>query len=107
MFGGIAFAGDDGPNDAHSRHTGDVRDDVVQLHIHFHQRLLHVLDMRGTVFQQPFTQAHVAAQLDDLLMRPEACPQQPVGMQLLQPLSVVDIGLATTHGLRVPDHLDG
>ena len=47
-------------HDPHAGHAGDVGDDVMELEIHLHERLLHVLDMRGSVIQMPFPQAQVA-----------------------------------------------
>jgi hypothetical protein len=34
---------------------------VVQLHVHLHERLLHVLDMRGGVLHQSLAMAQVRA----------------------------------------------
>ncbi len=42
---GIALAGDDGSDDLHSGRAGDVGDDVMELNIHLHERLLHVLNV--------------------------------------------------------------
>jgi len=38
---------------------GDVRDHVVQLHVHLHERLLHVLNVRGGIVDQAFAMAQV------------------------------------------------
>jgi hypothetical protein len=40
---------DDGANDPHAGNAGDIGDDMMQLHIHLHERLLHVLNVRGCV----------------------------------------------------------
>ena len=58
----VAFAGDDRANDAHAGEPGNVRDDVVQLDVHLHERLLHVLNVRGRVVDQPLTMPQVRAQ---------------------------------------------
>jgi hypothetical protein len=42
--GWVALASQDGPDDAHAGRAGDVGHDVVQLQVHLHQRLLHVLE---------------------------------------------------------------
>lgn len=52
---GRTFPGHNGPDDPHACDTGDVGDDMMELHIHLHQRLLHVLDMGGGIFDQPLT----------------------------------------------------
>jgi hypothetical protein len=56
----------------------------VQLHVHLHERLLHVLDVRGRILYEPFAMTQVRAQLGDSLAWTEAAPQQPVRMELLQ-----------------------
>ena len=38
--------------------TRDVRDDAMQLQVHLHQSLLHVLDMGGGIFCESFALAH-------------------------------------------------
>lgn len=48
----IALAGHDGPDDLHAGDTCDVLNDVMQLYVHLHQCLLHVLDVGRRVFQQ-------------------------------------------------------
>ncbi len=51
-----ALPRDDGAEDAHPGDASDVGDHVVQLQIHLHQRLLHVLNMRGRVLNEALTQ---------------------------------------------------
>ena len=43
-FGWITFSIDDGFDDAEAAEAIDVADDVVELDVHFIERLLHVLD---------------------------------------------------------------
>jgi hypothetical protein len=92
---------DDLAQDLHARHAGDVRDDVVQLQIHLHQGLLHVLDVRGRVLEQSLAMPHVGAERNDLCPGAKAGTEQPVRVELLDPLRVVDVGLAARHVLRV------
>jgi hypothetical protein len=96
----IALARHNAANDAHPTRTRDVGHDVVQLDIHLHQGLLHVLNVRGGIVQQPFSLAQVGAQCRQLAFRSEAGPQQPVFVQP-QPLNIADIGLATRDVLGV------
>jgi hypothetical protein len=86
----------------HSGHSGDVAQDMVQLNVHLHQRLLHVLDVRGCVLDHAFAMAKVRSQRRDLRSRTEARPQKPVRVQLLDPLGIVDVRLPPRHILRVP-----
>jgi hypothetical protein len=50
----IALAVDDGTQDPHARDARDVAHDVVQLQIHLHQRLLHMLHVRSGVLEESF-----------------------------------------------------
>ena len=45
QFFRFAFTGDDRADDLHAGSAGDVLHDMMQLQVHLHQRLLHVLDM--------------------------------------------------------------
>ena len=47
----IALAGHDRPDDGHAGDAGDVGYHVMQLQVHLHQRLLHVLNVRRRVIQ--------------------------------------------------------
>jgi len=58
----VALTRQDGADDAHAGGASDVGDDVVQLQVHLHQRLLHVLDMGGRVVKQAFPLAKIIAQ---------------------------------------------
>ena len=71
---GIALARHNGANDPHPGRAGDVGDDVMQLEVHLHQRLLHVLDVRGGIFQQPLPLAQICAQRRYLAPLGGSCP---------------------------------
>src|SRR5580704_6168021 len=58
-------ASDNRSNNAKARCSGDVRDDMVKLHVHLYESLLHVLDMGGGAFNQPLSKAQVGPQLSD------------------------------------------
>lgn len=73
----------------------------MQLQVHLHQRLLQVLDVRGSVFCQTFALAHERTQGGDLRFRAETATEQAVGVQLAQPSRVVHIGFAAWHVLGV------
>lgn len=73
----------------------------MQLQIHLHQRLLHVLNVGRGVFEQSFSMPKIRAESNDLGAGPEAGAEQAVRMQLLDPLRVVDIGLPSGNVLRV------
>ena len=61
-----------------------------------------MLDMMGGVFHQHGPLPQVAAQAADLILRPEGARQQAVSVQLLQPLAVQHVALATRHVLDAP-----
>jgi len=94
-------AGHDGADDPHPRHPGDVGHDVVQLHVHLHQRLLHMLDVRRGIVYQAFSMAQVGAELNDPVARTETAPKQAMLVELLQPLRDVHVGLAARDVLDV------
>jgi len=74
----------------------------MQLHVHLHQRLLHVLDMRCRVLDDALTVAEQRPQPRDAIAWTEAAAEKAVFVKLLQPLCVVHVGLAARHVLRVP-----
>ena len=53
QHGRVVLSGDDCADNRHAGHAGDVGYDMMQLQVHLHQSLLHVLDMRRCVIQQP------------------------------------------------------
>ena len=86
----------------HPRDPGHVTDDVVELHVHLHQRLLHVLDRRRGGLDQPLAVPHEGSQRRDLLTGPEASAEQAVLMEPLDPLRIGDIRLPAGNVLDVP-----
>jgi hypothetical protein len=69
--------------------------------VHLHERLLHMLNVRGRIVHEPFAMAQVRAQTYDAVTGTEAPAQQPMLVQLLQPLGIVDIRLPTGDVLDV------
>jgi len=61
----IAFTCNDGTDDPHARDASDVRNNVMQLKVHLHQRLLHVLDMGCRILDEPLSLAQVRPQGDN------------------------------------------
>ena len=90
---------DDCANHLHARHACNVADNVVQLQVHLHQGLLHVLDVRCRIIAQTLLVPQVGPDPDDRIPGPKACPEQPMFVQLLEPLSIVDVGLPSGHVL--------
>ena len=48
----VADTFNDGPDNLHPRDACDITDNVVELDVHLHQRLLHVLNVRGSVLRR-------------------------------------------------------
>src|SRR5450756_425125 len=99
---GSMSASDDCSNNAQARCSGDVRNDMVKLHVHLHESLLHMLYMGGRVFDHPFSMTQICPQLSDGGAGAKASAKKSVLVKLLQPLSIVDVGLSSRHVLYVP-----
>jgi hypothetical protein len=100
LFGSMS-ASDNRSNNAKARSSGDVRHDMVKLHVHLHQSLLHVLHVGGRVFNHPLSKAQVRPQLSDAGTGAKASAKKSVLVKLLQPLSIIDVCLSTRHVLHV------
>jgi hypothetical protein len=75
--------------------------DVVKLHVHLHERLLHVLNVGGGILDQAFAMAQIGPQPHHSVARAEAAPQQAVLVELLEPLGILHIGFAARDMLDV------
>jgi hypothetical protein len=73
----------------------------MKLQVHLGQRLLHVLDVRGGIFEQALALAQIRAQFRDLGFGLEAGAQQAIGMEPLEPLGILHVCLAPGHLLGV------
>ena len=102
----LALALEDGAHDFEPADAGQIADDVVELHIHALQRLLHLLDLARRTDDVVGPQALVILQPPDVRRRHEAAAQQTVRVQRRQPLAVAHVRLAPRHVLHVPpvDH---
>ena len=61
QHGRISFTRNHGADDPHPGLAGHVGHHVMELDVHLHQRLLHMLDVRRTVVQQALTLAQIGA----------------------------------------------
>jgi len=98
----VALAGDDVAQDEPPGHARDVADHVGQLEIHLLQRLLHVLNLAGAALDQIVAMPGEGAQRADIFGGTKGGLEQAVGVQLLNPLAVQNVGLATGHLLEMP-----
>lgn len=74
---------------------------MMELRVHLHQPLLHVLDTGGSILGQPVSLAHAGTLRRDLRLGSEAAAQQAVRVELAQLPRIADIGFATGHVLGV------
>ena len=93
QFDGIAFAREDGIENGLATDSGDVAKHMVELEVHLAERLLHVQNVLGGHLQQAATMPPQGTKGTDRLGWPEACPQQPYRMQILDPLAVGYVAL--------------
>ena len=91
----------------HRRHlqglpyTVDVRQHFGQLDVHLDQSLLHALDPTSLFGQQDFTQAENCPNLANIACWALGRTQKAIDHQLLQPLAVLNVALATGHVLHL------
>ena len=95
----VAFAGKDRAQDTHARQTGDITDDPVDLNIHLCEGLLHALHQAVAVLAQSVSQPKVTAYHAHLSLGTKGASEHPEGVELLQPLTVFDVGLAARNVL--------
>jgi hypothetical protein len=101
QFDGIALAPEDGIENGLATGSGDVAEHVVELQVHPAERLLHVQNVLGGHLQQAATVPPQGTEGADRLGWPEACPQQPDRVQILDPLAVGYVALASGHTLQI------
>jgi hypothetical protein len=99
--GGVGLAGNDVAEDGHTGDAGHVRDDVVELQVHQGHRLLHALDVGRAFFDKDRAVTHERPDGGDLGVWSEAGSQEPEGVELLEPLAVDDVSLATRYAFDV------
>ena len=87
--------------DGQARDPGDVADRVVELEIHLGEGLLHVLGVGGRQMNQGVAVPEQGADGADRLRRAEGPPQEADGMEVLEPLAVLDIRLPARDVLDV------
>lgn len=69
---GIAFTRNNSSDDPHASRARDIRDHVMELQVHLHQGLLHMLDMGSGIFHEPLPLAQIGARGCNLGIRSEA-----------------------------------
>ncbi|OBQ32587.1 MAG: hypothetical protein AN485_21100, partial [Anabaena sp. MDT14b] len=98
----FTLAGHDVADDGLPGLAHHVADHLGELDVHLHQCLLHALHPAGLARQQHLALARHGADHAHVGVRPKRRAQQPVAHQLLQPLAVLHVALATGHVLDLP-----
>src|SRR5713226_3417592 len=98
---GIALAREDGIENRLATGSGDVAEHMVELHVHLTERLLHVQNVLGGHLQQAATVPPQGTKGTDRIGWPEARSQQPYRVQILDPLTVGYIALASRDALQI------
>jgi hypothetical protein len=102
QFLGIALTADDRSHDRLSGHPAQITNDVCQLQVHLRECFLHSLDA-GRCSRHVFGPLPpVGAKNPNLRGWLERVIQQPVGVQLQQPLTLLHVALAPWKILGVP-----
>ena len=73
--GRVSFTRNHGADDPHPGFARHIGHHVIELDVHLHQRLLHMLDVRRTVVEQALALAQIGAQRGQLALRSEAGAQ--------------------------------
>jgi hypothetical protein len=77
------------------RFADNITDDIAQLHIHFEERLLHVMNSLSAPNYQVVAQAHIGSQFANLLIGTKGPIQKPEVVKLLNPLAIQHVSLGS------------
>ncbi len=109
QFFGIPLPSQNRIEDSQSGFPVQIADHVVQVDVHLVQGSLHVLNLLTTPRHQVGAMAQITSQTANILGRVKGSVEQPIAVQLLQPLAIQDVGFAPWHSLQMlgvdQDHL--
>ena len=88
----VALARDNGLEDGHAGHPGNITDDLRALEMHLFSGLWHRLHMVGGVGNEPLPVTERAAQHAHVGLGPQGASEPAVGRQALQPLAIEPSG---------------
>ena len=98
---GVTFTVENGANDEHAGLTSDVSEDGGEFDVHQLESLLDMLDMSGAIFDENVPLADEGPEGADLWGGDERAAQEAIGVELLDPLAIEDIGLLARDILNV------
>jgi hypothetical protein len=94
----VTLAREDGLEDSHAGHPGDLTDDLGELEMHLFSGFVHMLHMVGGVGQEHLPMPQITTQHAHVSFGPKGTSEEPVGMQALQPLAIEPIGFRSAGG---------
>src|SRR6056297_552626 len=74
----------------------------MDLKVHLSQRLLHMLNMTGSGFDQVVSVSEQGSDSTNVLIRPKRAPQQSNRMEILDPLAILNIRFAAGNVFNMP-----
>src|SRR5215475_9972314 len=86
---------------SHTRRSANIGHDSIELDIHLMERLLHMANVGRPMLNQIGAMAQVGAQNRQFGVRTKGGIQQAKGMQALQPLAILPVGLAAAWDLAL------
>ncbi len=98
----IPFTAQNGTDDGHSACSLYLAEHFRKSDVHFYQGLLHMVDMHRRATDMVFTQALVPPEFLEFPLGYKTAVQQAVTVQLLYPLAVLHIGLASRYLAGLP-----
>jgi len=91
-----------GADDRLPTHPANIAQDIVQLHIHLDQGLLHLLDAPSGIANVLDVQPPQGAHRVDFWWRQKTRTQESIGVQLPQPLTFLHVTFSSGHVLGAP-----
>ena len=92
---GIALALQDGLDDGQAGDAGQIADDVLELNVHLGQGLVHEADLIGGTTDEAVAVTEERADDANNLRGAKAGVEQTHRVKILEPLTILDVGLAT------------
>ena len=100
--GGVPLPGEKSVEDGEAGDPGDVAEDMVELEVHLGEGFLDVLGVTCRHLDQAVAMAQEGPHGTHRLRRAEGGAEQADGVEILEPLAVLDIGFPSRDVLDMP-----